>query len=288
MKEKNISVVIPVHNEACNLARVLADFESASIEPLEIIVVDDGSTDESAGISRVKGVTLISHPYRMGNGASIKTGIRQAKGEVIVFMDGDGQHHPADIPRLLEHIDKYDMVVGSRGKNSSSLSRRIANSIYNRLASYVTDFKIEDLTSGFRAIKKDIAKRFIYLLPNGFSYPTTITLALLKTGRSIKYVPITVLTRQGKSKINTLSDGFNFFLIIAKIATLFSPFKIFLPVSAFFLLLGIGYYSYTFFAFHRFTNMSVLLITTSVIIFMLGLISEQVAQLRLIHSEDNS
>jgi hypothetical protein len=156
------------------------------------------------------------------------------------------------------------------------------------LASYVTDFKIEDLTSGFRAIKKDIAKRFIYLLPNGFSYPTTITLALLKTGRSIKYVPITALTRQGKSKINTFSDGFNFLLIIAKIATLFSPFKIFLPVSAFFFFLGIGYYSYTFFAFHRFTNMSVLLITTGVIIFMLGLISEQVAQLRLIRSEDGN
>lgn len=288
MEEKNISVVIPVHNEAANLGRLLADFESVSIKPFEIIVVDDGSTDASADISRVKGVTLIKHPYRMGNGASIKTGIRQAKGEVLVFMDGDGQHDPGEIPRLLEHIDKYDMVVGSRSKGASSLFRRIANSIYNRLASYVTDFKVEDLTSGFRAIKRDTAKRFIYLLPNGFSYPTTITLALLKTGRSIKYVPITVLTRQGKSKINALSDGFNFFLIIAKIATLFSPFKIFLPVSVFFLLLGIGYYSYTFFAFHRFTNMSVLLITTSVIIFMLGLISEQVAQLRLIHSEDNN
>lgn len=285
---KNINVIIPVHNEAANLARVLADFESISIKPLEIIIVDDGSDDGSADIAKVKGVTLIKHPYRMGNGASIKTGIRQAKGEVLVFMDGDGQHAPADIPRLLEHIDKYDMVVGSRSRNSFSLSRRIANSIYNRLASYVTDFKIEDLTSGFRAIKKDTAGRLMYLLPNGFSYPTTITLALLKTGRSIKYVPITALVRQGKSKINTLSDGFNFFLIIAKIATLFSPFKIFLPVSAFFLLLGIGYYSYTFFAFHRFTNMSVLLITTGVIIFMLGLISEQVAQLRLIRSEDSN
>lgn len=279
-----LSIVMPVFNEEGGLKKVLADIRASIKTDYEIIVVDDASSDDSAKVALGYKARLVNQPYRMGNGAAIKAGIRNAQGDVIVFMDGDGQHNPCDIPRLLEHIDKYDMVVGSRCGNSS-LSRGIANRIYNWLASYVTDFNVQDLTSGFRAIKKDTVQKFTYLLPNGFSYPTTITLAILKTGRSIKYVPISTSARQGKSKINVLSDGFNFLLIIAKITTLFSPFKVFLPVSALFFFLGAGYYAYTFFTYHRFTNMSVLLLTTSVIIFMLGLISEQVAQLRLDRTE---
>jgi glycosyltransferase involved in cell wall biosynthesis len=281
-----ISIVIPIFNEEESLRKLIEAIQINVTKDYELIIVDDCSADSSSDLVLNYNVKLLKQPYRMGNGAAVKRGIREAKGDILVLMDGDGQHNPEDIPQLLKHIDKYDMVVGARSKNSKiTLLRKLANKIYNCLASYVTEFDVEDLTSGFRIIKRDLAKKFLYLLPNGFSYPTTITLALLKTGRSIKYVPITMLARQGKSKINALSDGFNFLLIIAKIATLFSPFKIFLPVSVFFFILGVGYYVYTFVAYHRFTNMSVLLITTSVIIFMLGLISEQIAQLRLGRTE---
>jgi glycosyltransferase involved in cell wall biosynthesis len=284
-----LSVIIPVFNEEGNLAQVLTQVKAALKEDCEILLIDDGSADSSADIAKSHGAVVFEQPYRMGNGAAIKRGIREARGEILIFMDGDGQHNPSDIPRLLGFIDKYDMSVGARtGSCSSSLSRRFANKIYNWLASYVTGFKVEDLTSGFRAIRRDTALKFVYLLPNSFSYPTTLTMALLKSGRSIKYVPVTTLKRNGVSKVRPLSDGIRFLLIIAKIATLFSPFKVFLPVSAFFLFLGIGNYTYTFLTLHRFTNMSALLITTSVIIFMLGLISEQIAQLRFIRSEDNS
>lgn len=280
------SIILPLHNEEDNIASVIDNIKKQTPPDTQILVVDDGSSDNSAEIASAKGATVVSHPYRIGNGAAVKTGIRRAEAEVLIFMDSDGQHDPADIPKLLAYIDKFDMVVGSRdGKSCTSLPRKIANKIYNWFATYVTGFKIEDLTSGFRAIRKDTARKFAYLLPNGFSYPTTITLALLKSGRSIKYVPITTSARQGRSKISLLPDGFNFLLIIIKIATLFSPFKIFLPVSALFFILGAGYYVYTFVAFHRFTNMSVLLFTTSVIIFMLGLISEQIMQIRLDRTE---
>lgn len=281
-----LSIILPVYNEEDNLPQLLSGIKNILNEQREIIVVDDGSTDNSAKLAKENGALVIRHPYKIGNGAAIKSGIREAKGGVLILMDADGQHNPADIRNLLGFIDSYDMVVGARTKNShASISRRLLNRIYNCLASYVTSIRIEDLTSGFRVIKRDLALKFLYLLPNGFSYPTTLTLALLRSGRSIKYVPVNALKRKGKSKIKPLVDGANFFLIIAKITTLFSPFKIFLPISGLFFTLGIGYYAYTYVAFHRFTNMSALLITTGLIIFMLGLISEQIAQLRLDRTE---
>ena len=222
-----VSIILPTYNEEGNIAGIIRSISETKNRDYEIIVVDDGSTDETAKIAKVEGANVISHPYNIGNGAAIKTGIRNAKGDIVVLMDGDGQHNPADIPRLLEHIDKYDMVVGARtGDSHSSFSRRLANQIYNIFASYVTSFKIDDLTSGFRAIKKEVALKFLYLLPNTFSYPTTITLAFLKAGKSIKYVPIKTLERKGKSKIQPVNDGIRFLLIITKIATIFSPFRI--------------------------------------------------------------
>ena len=286
MSADTITVLLPACNEEISIAETVSHIKKAYPE-FEILVVNDGSSDRTAEKAQKAGARVISHQYNIGNGAAIKTGIRQAQGEWIIMMDADGQHDPADIMRLLEHKDRYDMVVGARTKQSdTSMHRNLANRLYNRLASYVTRFKVKDLTSGFRLVKKETARKFLYQLPNTFSYPSTLTLSYLRSGRSIKYVPITVRRRQGKSKVKLARDGVRFLLIITKIATLFSPLRIFLPVSLLFFLSGAGYYIYTFITAHRFTNMSALLFTTAVIIFMMGLISEQITQMRHEHTEE--
>jgi len=277
-----ISIIIPVFNEAEKLLELLESIRALDLKSSEILVIDDGSTDGSADVAMTGGANVIRHPYNIGNGAAIKTGIRAARGRLLVLMDGDGQHKPQDISRLLAESRGYHMVVGARGKGSKlRFHRYIANLFYNFLASYVTQFKIKDLTSGFRVVSRSDALRFIDLLPNTFSYPTTLTLAFLRSGLTVKYVPIQTLYRAGQSKISLMSDGIRFLLIITKIATLFSPFRVFLPVSLFFFLGGLSNYAYTYFSQYRFTNMSVFLLTTAVIVFMLGLISEQIALLRM-------
>lgn len=281
-----VEVIIPAYNEQDSIGEVVAGVKEVLGEGARIIVIDDASTDETAKCARERGAEVIRHPYRIGNGACVKTGIRCARAEVIVLMDADGQHRPQDIPCLLEHIEKFDMVVGKRTFSRICL-RNFANRVYNAFARYVTQFRVEDLTCGFRAVKRASAARFLYLLPNGFSYPTTITLALLKTGRTVCYVPIQApLRRHGKSKIHLVEDGTKFFLIIVRIATYFSPLRVFLPVSSVFFTAGVLYYLHTFITAHRFTNMSALLFTAALIIFMLGLISEQISQLRMDRTED--
>jgi len=277
-----VSIVIPVFNEADNLEGVIKKITVLDLPGCEIIVVDDGSTDGSADVALKVGANVIRHPYNIGNGAAVKSGIRVARGKIIVLMDGDGQHQPQDIPKLLAETRDYRMVVGARAKGSKlRFHRYAANLFYNLLASYVTQFNVKDLTSGFRALPRVDAMRFIDLLPNTFSYPTTLTLAFLRSGLTVKYVPIQTLYRSGQSKISLVSDGFRFLLIITKIATLFAPFRIFLPVSVVCFLGGLTNYIYTYVTQHRFTNMSVFMFTTAVIIFMLGLISEQIALLRM-------
>jgi glycosyltransferase involved in cell wall biosynthesis len=277
-----ISIIIPVFNEAEKLSELLNNIRGLHLASSEIIVIDDGSTDGSADAAMAGGANVIRHPYNIGNGAAIKSGIRAAHGRLLVLMDGDGQHRPEDIPKLIAESRNYHMVVGARAKGSKRrFHRYIANVVYNLLASYVTRFKVKDLTSGFRLLSRLDAVRFIDLLPNTFSYPTTLTLAFLRSGLTVKYVPIQTLYRAGQSKISLVTDGVRFLLIITKIATLFSPFRVFLPVSLFFFFGGIANYTYTFVTQHRFTNMSVFLLTTAVIIFMLGLISEQIALLRM-------
>jgi len=277
-----ISIVIPVFNEAENLGELLRRILALGIARLEIIVVDDGSTDGTAEVAIAAGANVIRHPYNIGNGAAIKSGIRAARGKLLIFMDGDGQHKPEDIPKLLAEANLYHMIVGARSKGSKvRLHRNIANIVYNLLASYVTQFPVKDLTSGFRVLARLDALRFIDLLPNTFSYPTTLTLAYLRSGLTINYVPIQTLYRSGQSKISLIGDGIRFLLIITKIATLFSPFRVFLPVSFFFFLVGLGNYLHTYLTAGRFTNMSVFMWTTAVIIFMLGLVSEQIAALRM-------
>ena len=291
----DLSVVIPAFNEAESIGPVLERLceRLQSVDELrgcfEILVIDDGSTDGTGDIARRASslVSLVKHPYNLGNGAAVKTGIRNARGRVCVFMDADGQHDPEVIIRIFRGCDDYDMVVGARdGRSQAGWHRHLANGLYNQLATYVTGRRIEDLTSGFRAIRRDVARRFVALLPNGFSYPTTITLCVLRAGFSVKYEPITAARRKGKSKIRLLADGTKFLLVIAKICMLFSPMKIFLPVSFYLFLMGLGYYVFTFLSEHRFTNMSMLLFTTSVIIFMMGLLAEQIAQMRFERTED--
>jgi len=278
----DISIVIPVFNEAATLAMLLGKVQALRLSRTEIIVVDDGSADESAEIALSAGASVIRHPYNIGNGAAVKSGMRAARGKVIVLMDGDGQHPPEDIPKLLAETSKYHMVVGARAKGSKlRFHRYAANLLYNLLASYVTRFNVQDLTSGFRVLSRRDALRFIDLLPNTFSYPTTLTLAFLRSGFTVKYIPIQTLYRAGQSKISLVTDGIRFLLIITKIATLFSPFRVFLPVSIFFFLAGASNYLYTYLTQGRFTNMSVFMLTTAVIIFMLGLVSEQIALLRM-------
>jgi len=278
--QKNFSIVLPAKNESASLNELLPQLK-AQFPAADILVIDDGSQDQTRDICQHCQVRVISHPYNMGNGSAIKTGARNVVNDILIFMDADGQHNPDDIPRLLAAMDNgYDMVVGARNSSSqANLARGFANRFYNWLATWMTGNKIPDLTSGFRAVKTDKFKEFLYLLPNGFSYPTTITMAFFRSGYPVAYVPINANKRLGKSHIKLFKDGFNFLLIIFKISTLYSPLKIFLPISLSFFLLGLGYYSYTFFTVGRFTNMSALLLSTSVIIFLIGLVSEQITSL---------
>lgn len=272
-----ISIILPAKNEAEGLSDLLPKLVSLYKET-EIIVVDDGSEDNTEEICNANGVKIISHPYSKGNGAAIKSGARAATGDILVFMDADGQHSPDDVAKVLKEIERgNDMVVGARDSAShASLARRIANIVYNKLASYMSGHVILDLTSGFRAVRSNIFRQFLYLLPNGFSYPTTITMALFRSGYSIKYVPIKCNKRKGNSHIRILSDGFKFLLIIFRVTSLYSPLKIFGPTSLFLLIMGLSNYAYTYFTYGRFTNMSTLLILTAVIIFLIGLLSEQI------------
>lgn len=275
-----ISIVIPARNEVTGLSRLLPVLRR-SWPDAEIIVVSDDSSDGTDAIVSECGAMLIRHPYQMGNGAAIKTGARAANGKTLVFMDADGQHRPEDIPRLLAKLDEgYEMVVGARTlSGQASVPRAAANGVYNRLASWMAGQRIQDLTSGFRAAHADKFRRFLYLLPNGFSYPTTITMSFFRMGYPVAYVPIVTPKRSGRSHLRPLRDGVRFLMIIFKVATLYSPLKVFLPTSLFFFALGLGYYLHTFITAHRFTNMSALLFITSVLVFLIGLVSEQITTL---------
>jgi glycosyltransferase involved in cell wall biosynthesis len=281
-----VSIVIPARNEAGNLQRFLPELQQL-LPNAEIIVVNDGSTDTTVEVCGQLGVRVISHQYSKGNGASIKTGARAATCDTLVFMDGDGQHSPADVLRLLEDYAKgYDMVVGARSTGSqASMGRLVANTLYNRLASWISNQRIRDLTSGLRVVTRKKFQQFLYLLPNGFSYPTTITMAFFRAGYSVNYVDIHAGVREGKSHINLMKDGLRFFIIIFKIGTLYSPLKIFIPIAFTFFTTGLLYYFYTFARFHAFTNMSALLLMSSIIIFLIGLVSEQVTTLLYKDSE---
>jgi glycosyltransferase involved in cell wall biosynthesis len=276
----NISIILPAKNEGTVVGEVISRIYKI-LPDVEVIVVNDGSTDDTKINAESAGAKVISHPYSKGNGASIKTGARAATGDIFVFMDADGQHRPEDIERLLQKLGEgFDMVVAARdSKAQASLGRLAANTLYNRVASWMVGHRIEDLTSGFRAVRAVYFKQFLHMLPNGFSYPTTITMAFFRAGYSVSYVPIEVLQRVGKSHISLAKDGMRFLLIIFKVGTLYSPLKLFTPISLVFFTTGLTYYFITYLLSGRFTNMSALLLSTSVIIFLMGLISEQITSL---------
>jgi glycosyltransferase involved in cell wall biosynthesis len=275
-----LSIVLPAKNEAASLVSLLPEIKQL-IPDAEIIVVDDGSTDDTVAICKRHNVSVVSQPYSMGNGAAIKAGARVAAGDILVFMDADGQHRPEDIPRFLGRlVQGVDMVVGARGKGSqASVHRGIGNKIYNRLASWMVGQRIPDLTSGFRAVRAGKFRQFLYLLPNGFSYPTTITMSFFRAGYGVVYEPIHAPKRIGESHVRLVKDGLRFLLIIFKIGSLYSPLKLFAPVAFGHLLLGVGYYAFTFVTQHRFPSISVFLLTAAVTIFMIGLVSEQITAL---------
>ena len=276
-----ISIILPARNEAEGLRRTLPAIRAA-LPDAEVIVVDDGSTDATPSVATEAGARVLSSPYGMGNGAAIKRGARAASGEILVFMDADGQHDPTEIPVLVAKLGEgYDMVVGARdGKGQANLHRGLANRFYNRLASWMTGHAILDLTSGFRVVRASKFREFLHLLPNGFSYPTTSTMAFFRSAYPVAYVPIEVSKRVGTSShIRPLKDGIRFLLIIFKIASLYSPLKLFVPVAALFALAGIGWYGWTFHESGRFTNMSMLLLSAAVIVFLVGLVSEQITML---------
>jgi glycosyltransferase involved in cell wall biosynthesis len=281
MTEPALSIIIPAKNEAAAIDDVIGGIVSRYPEA-EVIVVDDGSTDRTATIAEESGAKVIRHPHSLGNGAAVKTGARHAGGDILVYLDGDGQHDPADIPRLVEKLQQgHDMAIGARSTRQSHANwgRLMANGLYNVVASIVTGHHIPDLTSGFRAVRADKFRKFLYMLPNGFSYPTTITMAFMRSGFPVVFVDIEAARRKGKSHIRPLSDGIRFMMIIFKIATLYAPLKLFLPTSAIFFATGLGYYLFTYMTQGRFTNMSLLLFSASVIIFLIGLISEQITAL---------
>ena len=279
-----LSIILPARNEAAALADLLPALRAAQ-PGAEIIVSDDGSSDRTAELCAEHGVVRVGTPYSMGNGAAIKRGARAAKGDVLVFMDADGQHDPADIPRLLAKLDEgYDMVVGARSwGDQAGVGRGVANTFYNWLASKMTGHRVDDLTSGFRAARADKFREFIHLLPNGFSYPTTSTMAFFRSAYPVAYVPIRAAERVGTSHIRPLRDGVRFLLIIFKIATLYAPLKLFAPTAIAFFVLGWAYWAWTFFEFHRLSLVSVALWSASVIIFLIGLISEQITSLTYRH-----
>jgi len=292
----SVSVVLPAKNESDGLASVIPALR-ALLPDAQIIVVDDGSDDATSQVSRDLGAEVVRHPYSKGNGAAVKSGARAANGDLIVFMDADGQHVPQEIGKLIDQIEAgYDLVVGARSAEAqASMLRRLANGIYNRLAGLFVGQRVADLTSGFRAARRECFLEFLHMLPNGFSYPTTSTMAFFRAGYNVGFVPVEVRARDesGKSHIRMFRDGARFLLIIFRVGTLYSPLKLFIPISLFFFLVGASYYGYTFSVYGRFTNGTGLLFMMSVLTFLIGLVSEQITSLlyalrRSDHSADRS
>ncbi|MBK8096462.1 MAG: glycosyltransferase family 2 protein [Planctomycetes bacterium] len=282
---RTLSVVIPAKNESLNLPALLREVDDAlrqlpQLQASEVLVIDDGSTDDTPEIGRTHGARVVTHAESLGNGAAVKRGLREARHDWILLLDGDGQHPPGELPAMAALAERFDMVVASRGGRGGSLHRNFANQVYNRLASYVSGRRIPDLTSGYRLLRADIAKDLVCLLPNTFSYPTTMTMAMLRAGFGVAFHPFQVRQRRGKSHIRLVADGSRFFLIILRIATFFAPLRVFLPVSLAVAAAGVGWYLYTWLTEGRFTNMALLLLGQATLLFALGLISEQIASLR--------
>ena len=277
---RDVTIVIPAMNEAAAIAGVVRDLAAAAAWR-ELLVVDDGSSDDTGGQAAAAGARVLRHPYNKGNGAAVKTGIREATGDYVLIIDGDGQHRPSDALRLTDKLGEYDLVVGARSSDTQAGSaRRMGNGALNWLAGFLTEREIPDLTSGFRAARRASLLEFIHLLPNGFSTPTTTTMSFIKAGYNVTFVPIEARTRVGTSKIKLSRDGPKFLLIMIRVMTIFSPLRVFLPIAAAFFVIGASYGIWTAVTRSDVTDSSVLLIVLSVVIFLVGLVSEQISALR--------
>ncbi|HEY93848.1 MAG TPA: glycosyltransferase family 2 protein [Dehalococcoidia bacterium] len=280
MTKSDITIIIPAYNEEEGIVDLLEGLKKLP-DRYEILIVDDGSTDSTRERVASAGIRVISHPYNKGYGAAIKTGIQNAETDIILSMDADGQHTPDDIEKLVQHIDNYDMVVGARTKNTKvPLLRKLAKMILNLTVRYLAGTRIPDLNSGFRVLKRSIAMEFLHILPNGFSFTTTITLACLKSGYNIKYVPVDAMERVGSSKIRPFKDGFNFVLLIIKTIALFDALKVFLPISVLLLFLGLVDLLYELIVYFNISSTSILLIVSGLLIFFFGLLADQIASIR--------
>jgi glycosyltransferase involved in cell wall biosynthesis len=276
----DVSVVVPAFNEAGGIGEVVSDLAAAGPWH-EIIVVDDGSSDATAERAACAGAAVVRHPYNKGNGAAVKSGIRRATGRYVLIIDGDGQHHPDDARRIVSRLGEYDLVIGARAAATQATAlRKLGNAMLNGLAGYLTGRHIPDLTSGFRGARRECLREFLHLLPNGFSTPTTTTLAFIKAGYNVAFESIEARQRVGTSKIRLARDGVKFLMIILKIVTIFSPLRVFLPVSLAALAVGAAYAGWTIATQHHIANSSVLLIMLAVIVFLVGLVSEQISALR--------
>lgn len=281
---KKLSIIIPAHNEEVSVVSVIGEVKKTVKElnfPFEIIVVNDGSTDNTKNLlENEEGIILINHLYKKGYGASLKHGVKKAEGDFVLFIDADGQQNPKDIPRLLEYIDKYDMVIGER-TNTVSLARAIAKKILLCFANYLAEYKIPDLNSGFRVLKKDIVTKYSHLLPDSFSLTSTLTIASIKEGYNLKYIPIQVRKRvAGKSTIDPIKDFVRFFMLILRLTILFSPFRVFLPISFGLFLIGSVYIIFNLVRFFDVPDSGIFLVLSSIIIFFFGLLADQIAYIR--------
>jgi len=274
------TIIIPAYNEEEGIRSVINGLKSMP-DKYEILVVDDGSTDNTFKIASETGVRVIRQPYNKGYGAALKTGIRNAKSNLVLFMDADGQHQTSDIKEIMRYTGNYDMVVGARTKRTKiSFLRKPGKKILAIIANYLAGMKIPDLNSGFRVIKKDVVMEFMHILPNSFSFTTTITLGCIMAGYSIKYVPINMLERVGTSKINPFRDGSRFILLMIRTIMLFNPLKIFLPISVIIFLLGISDLTYELIYYFNVSSLSILLFLSSLIVFFIGIMADQISMMR--------
>lgn len=278
---RQTSIVIPAFNEAPTIGELVSSLRQASTWQ-EIIVVDDGSHDDTSARARGAGAAVVRHPYNKGNGASIKTGIRSATGEFVLILDGDGQHRASEALKVASRLGEYDLVIGTRTSEAQATTgRRLGNAVLNRLATFLTGQKVLDLTSGLRGARREYLREFLHLMPNGFSTPTTTTLAFIKAGYNVRFEPVEVHQRSGQSKVRLATDGIRFFLILLKLITIFSPLRLFVPLSLIAFVLGAGYAVWTIITQSHITNSSVLLIVLAVLILLVGLVSEQISSLRV-------
>lgn len=279
-KDSSVTVILPAFNEQTCIAQTVSKLKETYPE-YEILVIDDGSDDDTAKIAETEGARVIRHHVNKGYGASLKQGMRKARGDIVVFMDADGQHDCKDIARLVEGLEDSDMVVGERSKEDMVTVRKPGKWVLSFVANYLVGRHIPDINSGFRALYREDGLRYLPILPNGFSLTTTITLAMIKEGRDVTYIPIRISPRAGgKSSVRYFRDGAKTLLLISRVIMLFNPLKIFAPLSLMFFLVGGLYTLWTLISMTNITDTSILLLLSGFGFLFFGLLADQISNIR--------